>query len=176
MPTYTNWYYHDDQPIRLTAALPNHTSTSTDAGISTEPGINMHEMLRDIFSMHDVNVDNCDPQVVEQGVKENVTEEAAIDDLLRYKELLKKAEKPLHTGTKHSKLSVIVHLYNLKCVSRVSNTTFLEFFNELLPANGEALPGSTYKAKMFLKDIGLGYEKILACHNKYMLFWKGNKI
>jgi hypothetical protein len=40
-------------------------------------------------------------------------------------ELLKKAEKPLHAGTKHSKLSVIVvHLYNLKCVGGVSNTAF----------------------------------------------------
>jgi hypothetical protein len=82
-----------------------------------------------------------------------VTEEAATADVLRYQYLLKKAEKPLHAGTKHSKLSAIVHLYNLKCVSRVSNTTFssfLEFFNELLPTNGEALPGNTYEAKRFL--------------------------
>ena len=34
---------------------------------------------------------------------------------------------------------------------------------------------NTYEAKKFLKDMGLGYEKILACCNDYMLFWKGNK-
>jgi hypothetical protein len=39
--------------------------------------------------------------------------------------------------------------------------SFLEFFNELLPVNGEALPESTYEAKKFLRDMGLGYEKIL---------------
>ena len=43
MPTYTNWFYHGDQPVRLTAAFPNHTSTSTDADRSTEPSENMHE-------------------------------------------------------------------------------------------------------------------------------------
>jgi hypothetical protein len=27
----------------------------------------------------------------------------------------------------------------------------------------------------FLSDMGLGYEKILACRNDCMLFWKGNQ-
>jgi hypothetical protein len=173
MPMYTNWYYHGDLPVRLTASFPNLTTTSTDAGRSTEPGENMHEMLRDVFGMYDVSVDNCDPHVIGQGVKENVTEEATTGDVVRYQELLKKAEKPLHACTKHSKLSAIVNLYNLKCVGGVSNTafsSFLDFFNELLPANGEALPGSTYEAKKFLKDMGLGYGKIPACCNNCMLF------
>jgi hypothetical protein len=178
MPTYTNWYFHGDLPVRLTVPFPNSSTTSTDAGTSTEPGENMHEMLRDAFGVHNVNVENCDPHVVGQSIEENVTEEAATGDLLRYQELLKKAEKPLHAWTKHSKLSAIVNLYNLKCLGGVSNTAFstlLDFFNELLPANGEALPRSTYEAKKYLKDMGLGYEKIPACRNNCMLFWKGNK-
>jgi hypothetical protein len=67
----------------------------------------------------------------------------------------------------------------LKCVGGVSNTTFfsfLEFINELLPANDEALPMSTYEAKKFLRHMGLRYEKIPSCHNNCMLFWKGNKV
>jgi hypothetical protein len=44
----------------------------------------MHEMLRDVFGIHDVNVNNCDPHVIGQGVEENVTKEAATDDVLRY--------------------------------------------------------------------------------------------
>jgi hypothetical protein len=178
IPAYTNLYYHGDKPIWLTAAVSNLTTTSTDAGRSTKPDENMHAMLHDVFGMHDASVDNCDPQVVGQGVEENVTEEAATGDILKYHELLKKAKKLLHTRTKHSKLSAIVNLYNLKCVGGVSNTTFssfLEFFNKLLPTNGEALPGSTYKAKKFLKDMGLGYEKIPVCRNNCMLFWKDNK-
>jgi hypothetical protein len=60
----------------------------------------------------------------------------------------------------------------------VSNTTFsafLEFFNQLLPDDGGALPVNTYEAKKILRDMGLGYEKILTCRNNCMLFWKGNK-
>jgi hypothetical protein len=60
----------------------------------------------------------------------------------------------------------------------VSNTTFsafLKFFNQLLLDDGGALPVNTYKAKKFLRDTGLGYEKIPACCNGCMFFWKGNK-
>jgi hypothetical protein len=64
--------------------------------------------------------------------------------------MLKKADKPLHGGTKHSKLSATIHLYNLKCVSGLSNTIFstlLELIIQLLPEWDETLPSNTYKAK-----------------------------
>jgi hypothetical protein len=92
--------------------------------------------------------------------------------------LLKNSDKPLHKKTRHGKLNATVHLYNLKCLGGVTNTTFstlLEFVNQLLPDDGEALPDNTYQAKKFLRDMGLGYEKIPACHNDCMLFWKDNK-
>jgi hypothetical protein len=44
-----------------------------------------------------------------------------------------------------------------------------------LPDDGEALPDNTYQAKKFLRDMWLGYEKIPACRNDCMLFWKENK-
>jgi hypothetical protein len=97
---------------------------------------------------------------------------------LKYHELLKTAEKPLHPGTKHSKLSVTVHMYNLKCVGSISNKIFsdiLELINQLLPPCNETFPVNTYKAKKFLNSMGLGYEKIPACRNDCMLFWKDNK-
>ena len=58
-------------------------------------------------------------------------------------------------------------------MSGMSNTKFtplLELINQLLPMDGEALPKTTYEAKKFLRNLGLGYEKILACRNDYMLF------
>jgi hypothetical protein len=109
-----------------------------------------------------------------QGAKEHIVDdEPNRGDAQKYKELLKKADKPLHEKTKHSKLNATVHLYNLKCVGGVSNTifsAFLEFFNQLLLDDGKTLPINTYEAKKFLRDMGLGYEKILACHNDCMLF------
>jgi hypothetical protein len=68
-----------------------------------------------------------------------------------YYELLKKVETPLHDRTKHSKLSATVHMYSLKCVGGLSNTifsSFLEFINQLLPADDGALTINTYEAKM----------------------------
>jgi hypothetical protein len=97
---------------------------------------------------------------------------------LKYYELLKTIEKPVHPGTKHSRLSAIVHMYNLKCVGGNSNKIFseiLELINQLLPPCDETLPVNTYEVKMFLNDMGLGYEKISTCRNDCMLFWKDNK-
>jgi hypothetical protein len=67
--------------------------------------------LRDAFGMHEVRKDNCEPEVVVQGSEEIVNEEAVKGDELKYYDLLKKAKKPFHRGTKHSKLSGTIHLY-----------------------------------------------------------------
>jgi len=131
----------------------------------------MRAMLRDAFGMHDVSeAISSQPQVVNEGTSGG--------DALKYYELLKTAEKPLHPSTKHSKLSAIVHMYNLKCVGGISNKIFsdiLKLINQFLPPCNETLPVNTYEVKKFLSDIGLGYEKILACRNDSMLLWKDNK-
>jgi hypothetical protein len=54
-------------------------------------------------------------------------------------------------------------------------TYFLEFINELVPTDEPALPNNTYEAKKYLRDLGLGYEKIPACRNNCTLFWKENE-
>jgi hypothetical protein len=91
----------------------------------------MHVMLRDAFSMHEVRENKCEPEVVVQGGEEiGWNEESAKSEAQKYYDMLKKSEKPLHGGTKHSKLSAIIHLYNLKCVGELSNKIFsdlLEF-------------------------------------------------
>jgi hypothetical protein len=49
-------------------------------------------------------------------------------------------------------------------------SNILKLMNQLLPPCDETLPVNTYKAKKFLSDMGLGYEKILAYRNDCMLF------
>jgi hypothetical protein len=110
---------------------------------------------------------------VPEAFEEEINESAR-----KFYSLVKDANKPLHDKTEYSKLSTIVHLYNLKCVGGLSNTIFtylLEFINELVPTNEPALPNSTYEVKKYLRDLGLGYEKISACRNDCMLFWKENE-
>lgn len=43
----------------------------------------------------------------------------------------------------------------------------------MLPSDAK-LPKDSYDAKKIIKDLGLSYEKILACPNDCMLFWKKN--
>jgi Zn ribbon nucleic-acid-binding protein len=150
------------------------------AGPSTEDvGGNMQAMLRDLFGVHDVREDSNETQLRAEGGEEHVSDDTPYrGDAQKYDDLLKNSDKPLHGKTRHSKLSATVHLYNLKCLGGVTNMIFsalLEFVNQLLPDDGEPLPENTYQAKKFLKDMGLGYEKIPACRNDCMLFWKDNK-
>jgi len=44
-----------------------------------------------------------------------------------------------------------------------------------LPACEDNLPANTYEANKCLSDMGLRYEKIPACRNDCMLFWKSNE-
>jgi len=134
----------------------------TEQGGGLEQGGDMHAILRDAFGMHDVRETiSSQPHAVNEGTPRG--------DTLKYYKLLKTAKKPLHPGTKYSKLSA----YNLKCVGGISSKIFsdsLELMNQLLPPCDETLPINTYEAKKFLNDMGLGYEKIPACHNDCMLF------
>jgi hypothetical protein len=143
----------------------------TEQGRGLEQGGDMHTMLRDAFGVHEVGeAFSSQPGEVNEGTSGG--------DALKYHELLKIAEKPLHPRTKHSKLSATVHMYNLKYVGGISNKIFsdiLELISQLLSPCDETLLVNTYEAKKFLSSMGLGYEKIPVCRNDCMLFWKDNK-
>jgi hypothetical protein len=180
MVSYINWFMHGETTVYNPDAASSSNPQPTDvaSAASAEHGDDMHTILRDAFGIHEDMEANSEPEGVDQMGVENVTEELAEGGDYKYYDMLKKAEKPIHGGTKHSKLNAIVHLYNLKCMGRISNNIFselLEFMNQFLPACDETLTSNTYEAKKFLSDIGLGYEKIPVCRNDCMLFWKANK-
>jgi len=81
-----------------------------------------------------------------------------------FKNVLEDAEKPLYLGSKHSKLSSLMKLYNIKGLYGWSDSGFsvlLEVLNEILP-NDNSLPKSMYEARKIMKLLGLDYEKIHA--------------
>jgi hypothetical protein len=174
MTSYINlWHHVQTTPYNPDAAIRSNHPTTDAAGGSTEEGGNMHILLRDAFGMHEVREENRGPGGVEQLGEENVNVPPAASGAQKYYDMLKKADKPLHEGTKHSKLSAIVCMYNLKCVNGVSNnifSAFLELINQLLPACENSLPANTYEAKRYLSDMGIGYEMISAYLNDCMLF------
>ena len=52
-------------------------------------------------------------------------------------------------------------------------TNMLQLFKSVLP-KGTDLPSTYYEARKMIIDLGFGYEKIKACANDCMLFWKEN--
>ena len=94
-----------------------------------------------------------------------------------YERLMKDAQELLYPRCdKFSKFSFILKLFQIKCVDGMRNKAFtnmLQLFKSVLP-KGADLPSTYYEAWKMITDLGFGYEKIEACANDCMLFWKEN--
>ncbi|XP_075645873.1 uncharacterized protein LOC142617065 [Castanea sativa] len=174
---YRRWTFHRESSSRKTSVRTPSTSVQENSNENS----NMREMLHHTFPMHDMvpkpmEEDMALDLVVGDPGLEQPTQ-GPNEESLQFPKLLKDVEEPCYEGcTKFSKLSVIVYLYHLKCLlgwSNISITFLLQFLQELLPSSTK-LPKDCYEAKKIIKDLGLSYEKIDACPNDCMLFWKEN--
>jgi hypothetical protein len=166
-------------PVHNEAIHEAHRTLQVDSIPLHGGSSGMQDMLNDVFVMHDVCVEAGGSQVGVEAEAESVDVEIEDSNRVANKleELLKDADTPLHGNTKHRELGAIVRLYNIKCMGGWSNTSFsmlLEFINELMHPDA-SLPKDTYEAKKYLRDLGLEYEKILACRKGCMLFWRENE-
>ncbi|XP_061999523.1 uncharacterized protein LOC133716896 [Rosa rugosa] len=162
------WQSHGEQ-------LP-HSSTPDMAGPSGThhpmPDHDMPDMLEDAFGIHS---DNNMPESSTQPIDDH--DSGPTPDARKFYELLKDADTDLFPGARIKKLDFIVRLYKIKCLHNNSDVSFsetLDLLKESFP-EGETLPDSFYKTKKMIKDIGLSYEKIDACPNDCMLYWKEHK-
>jgi hypothetical protein len=183
---YTTWVMHGEQypsVVHITNTLvinePIHeTCTIMVFEPMLEGSSEMQELLYDVFAMHNNWEDECRSQMgVEAGVVHQ-EEQGPAQDAKKFCDLLKQIEEPLWSGyTKHSIFSELIGLYNLKCEGGWSNDTFtklLGFLKDIVPSDAK-LPNDAYEAKKFIKDLGLGYEKILTCRSSCMSFLKDNE-
>jgi hypothetical protein len=172
MPGYTEWVFHGERMCDIVSQRDPIVKENSSAPILDESRT-MNAMLCDVFGVHESRADGFASHIEAQlGVVELVQDTIEDETARKYYNLHMESEKPLHDKTKHSKLCAIVHLYNLKCMGGISNTIFtslLEFINQFLLTDGESLPKNTYEGKKSLKDLGLGYEKILVCRNNCIL-------
>lgn len=67
-------------------------------------------------------------------------------DPISFKDILIDSEKPLHLGSKHSKLPSLMKLYNIKGHFGWSDSTFSTLLEVLLPKDNNILK-SIYEAK-----------------------------
>lgn len=89
-------------------------------------------------------------------------------------DMLQDADEPLWEGCIYSKLEAATRLLNWKAECNVPDATYnrlLPIIKDMLP-NGEKLVGNFYETKKTLKKLGLPKEKIDACKNHCMLFYK----
>ncbi|CAL2240280.1 unnamed protein product [Prunus armeniaca] len=93
----------------------------------------------------------------------------------QYEKLLKNANQELYPGCESfSVLTAIVELMHGKIKYRMSNLCFdyfLGVFKRMFPTDN-CLPKDHKQAQKVLNGLGLGYEKIHACKNNCMLFYK----
>ncbi|XP_076952859.1 uncharacterized protein LOC143626766 [Bidens hawaiensis] len=126
----------------------------------------MHEMLNDIFE-----TEIGSGAEIHENASNNSTE--TNNNRCKFDDLVKEAEEKVYPNCKFNKLSCVVYLFHIKCISGWSNKSLsklLEFLKELLP-EGNVLPKTTQNIKKIMANLGLGYEKIHSWPNGCMLFW-----
>ena len=178
---YEFWYYHgekrltanvvyeDDDDCELDDGVPelNDTRTEFNNTINEEvdEDVNEEHYMQDF--VHDMfpNVNDAGPS----------NHEPPVEDSLRFYKLLDDSKRPLYEGARITKSSALLKLLHIKNVCQWTHASFDMLLrllkDEILPADAN-LPNSYYESKKFITDIGLKYEKIDACNNNCMLFWK----
>ncbi|XP_024043030.1 uncharacterized protein LOC112099792 [Citrus clementina] len=145
LPRYIVWTWHGETDSKST--FTNCEDHSHSQRFRCHDYSNIIDMVEDAY-------DHCDR------------------DPSSFKDMLEDAEKPLYPGAKHSKLSSLMRLYNVKGNYGWSDKGFsalLEVLVDILP-NNNTLPMSMYEVKKTMKVLGLEYEKIHACPNDCILY------
>ncbi|KAL0298752.1 UNVERIFIED_CONTAM: hypothetical protein Sradi_6535000 [Sesamum radiatum] len=84
------------------------------------------------------------------------------------------ADHPLWDGCTQSQLGVVAELVDIKADGHISERIYdlvSQWANRILPPD-HTLLGNYYIMKKLVKDLGLPIEKIDACNNGCMLYWK----
>ena len=93
--------------------------------------------------------------------------------------MLKDADEPLWPDCEtHTILSTVLKLLNLKAEFNMTVGCYdrmVAIIKKMLPKE-EKLVGSFYASKKMVKGLSMGYEKIDACSNDCMLFYKDDQL
>ncbi|XP_062075803.1 uncharacterized protein LOC133779922 [Humulus lupulus] len=165
MDGYTKWVLHRESSSH--AAQNVETFRDTHESNYT---IDMQGIIYDAIGQN-IGDNECDDEndnLQGEGDEPNARAKEFYD-------LMKEAEKELYPGcTSFTKLSFVIQLFHIKCISGWSDQSFgkvLDLFKRALP-KGEALPNSFYETKKLINALGLDYEKIDACPKDCILYRK----
>jgi hypothetical protein len=148
MPSYEVWTHHGES-LREAESQMVEVDDEVD-------GDRMDEMLEDLRVEFD-----------------HASEDPPAPEVLKFFELLKASEEPVHEYTEVSVLAFVTRLMAIKSKFGFSQNCYKELLNlisEILPPNHK-LPKDMYQSKKLLSGLGMDYEKIDVCQNNCMLFW-----
>ncbi|KAL0402234.1 UNVERIFIED_CONTAM: hypothetical protein Slati_4253300 [Sesamum latifolium] len=92
----------------------------------------------------------------------------------RFHDVLHATEQPLWNGCTISQLAVVAELVDIKADGHISQRIYdriSQWGDHTMPRD-HTLPLDYYNTKKLIKDLGLPMEKIDACKNGCMLYWK----
>nr|XP_016451210.1 PREDICTED: uncharacterized protein LOC107775916 [Nicotiana tabacum]XP_016451216.1 PREDICTED: uncharacterized protein LOC107775916 [Nicotiana tabacum]XP_016451223.1 PREDICTED: uncharacterized protein LOC107775916 [Nicotiana tabacum] len=165
---YTFWYHHGEVLGEPQLECEVEDNNEVD---DYEDKDEIHEMLRDLYPNHDGGP-------ADVGCNDLLEEEPNVE-AKKFYSLLKDFEKPLYQSSKISKLSTLIKLLHIKSMGHWSNESFtmlLKMLKDEMLLDGANLPNSYYEAKKVIRDLGLSYQKIDACINDCMLYWKEDNL
>jgi len=159
---YKTWYLHGEGPSVTGSMVARSAHVIEDLLKSQNPIEHMSNYaLRFAGHDEDTEVDGLQTNMV--GDEGNTNFDA----------LFKDNNEPLYEGwTKYSKLSFMLKLYHIKCMSIMSDKAMTMILDLLKDAfEHDKFPNSFYKAKNVISKLGLNYVKIPACPKYCMLYW-----
>ncbi|KAL0399915.1 UNVERIFIED_CONTAM: hypothetical protein Sradi_2334800 [Sesamum radiatum] len=91
----------------------------------------------------------------------------------RFFDVVHAANQPLYNRCDQSQLAAVARLVNIEAenMSKRCYDQVFQWASDLLPCD-HILPSNYYNAKKMIRDLGLPVEKIHACKNGCMLYWK----
>ena len=107
----------------------------------------------------------------------NVSHVDQNSDYDKYNRLVREVQTPLYPGSEHTVLGTVMEHMQIKNKRGKSNICFDEdiaLMKKVLP-KGNSCPANFDQVKRMLADLGLDHQKIDACVNNCILYYKDNK-
>ncbi|KAL0455567.1 UNVERIFIED_CONTAM: hypothetical protein Slati_0895900 [Sesamum latifolium] len=92
----------------------------------------------------------------------------------RFYDILHAAEQPLWNGYTTSQLAAMAELVDTKADGQLSERIYVRIsqWGDYIMPHDHSFPVDYYNTNKLIKDLGLPMEKIDACKNSCMLYWK----
>jgi hypothetical protein len=100
--------------------------------------------------------------------------QALLEDVKEFYKLLEALEAKVHEGTDVTILQAVTRLMAMKSKYNFSNNYYndiVKLIIDLIPSNHN-MPKDLYHCKKIVASLGMNYQKIDACEDNCMLFWK----